>query len=296
MIKPVKTNASGWHQPLKLFLNHMDAWGVALIIAALALFIHESLNPRHFTVLLAVAVAYWFGFAYNDYQDAPYDALVPEKGRDNFFVGARIPSRWLSFASAFLVTGFVTGAFLLSGLRGVAVMAFSLLVIWAYSGRPLRLKSRAGPDLLTHALFVETYPYVVTVILLRGSWTRLDMALVAILLLSSLSAQLEQQLADFELDARTEPNFTTWFGPGRTMILLRGLTAVLVLLGVGLAMAGTIPGYLIPFGLIAAPMLAYRFIRPPGQRKASTLTFGTMAAGFLYATVMVSYVVLGGLS
>ncbi len=273
----------------------MDAWGVAMIITALALFIHESLSPRHLTVLLAIAGAYWFGFAYNDYQDAPYDALAPEKGRKNFFVGVSIPTHWLRFALVSFATAFVTGAFLLFGQPGAAVMAFSLLVIWAYSGRPLRLKSRAGLDLLAHALFVETYPYMVTVLLLGVSWTSLDTALVAILLLSSLSAQLEQQLADCELDARTEPNFTTWFGPRRTMILLRGLTTVLVLLGVGLAINGTIPRYLVPFGLIATPMLAYRFIRKPGQRKTARLTFGTMAAGLLYATVMLSYVVLGNL-
>ena len=45
-------------------------------------------------------------------------------------------------------------------------MALSLLVMWTYSGRPFRLKSRPGLDLLTHALFVESYPYMVTLLLL----------------------------------------------------------------------------------------------------------------------------------
>jgi hypothetical protein len=296
MVERTRSKAPGWRQPLKLFINHMDAWGVAMIISALALVSHASLSLRHLTVLLAIAGAYWFGFAYNDYQDAPFDAMDPAKGRNNFFVGARFPTRWLRLALVVISITFISAGFLLFQMRGAAVMAFSLLVIWAYSGRPLRLKSRAGLDLLSHALFVETYPYVVTVMLLAGSWTRLDVALVAILMLSSLSAQLEQQLADCELDAKTEPNFTTWLGPWKTLQLLRGLTAVLALLGAGLVMDGTIPRYLVPFGLIAAPMLAHRFVRPPGQRKASTLKFGTMAAGFLYATVMVSYVVLGGLS
>jgi len=279
-------------QWLKLFLNHMDAWGVALIIAALALVVHGSLSVRYATILLAVAGAYWLGFAYNDYQDAPLDALEQEKGRKNFFVGAQIPDKWVRLALVAVSGLFVLGAWLLFGFRGIGVMVISLLVIWAYSGRPLRLKSRPGLDLLTHALFVESYPYMVTLWLLGAAWTRLDYALVTILLLASLSAQLEQQLADYELDARTEPNFTTWLGARRTLGLLRAVTIALALIAVVLVIEGTVPPYMIPFGLIAAPMLARRFMQGLGQHKTAALTVGTLAAGLLYAAVALSVLVL----
>jgi 4-hydroxybenzoate polyprenyltransferase len=279
-------------QWLKLFLNHMDAWGVALIIAALALVVHGSLSVRYATILLAVAGAYWLGFAYNDYQDAPLDALEQEKGRKTFFVGAQIPDKWVRLALVAVSGLFVLGAWLLFGFRGIGVMVISLLVIWAYSGRPLRLKSRPGLDLLTHALFVESYPYMVTLWLLGAAWTRLDYALVTILLLASLSAQLEQQLADYELDAKTEPNFTTWLGTRRTLGLLRAVTISLALLALALVIKGTIPPYMIPFGLIAAPMLARRFVHGPGQHKTAALTVGTLAAGLLYAAVVLSVLVL----
>jgi hypothetical protein len=237
---------------------------------------------------LAVGAAYWYGFAYNDYQDAPLDGLDREKGQSNFFVGIQISPKWIS-AAFFIVAGvFITGAYHFFQWTGIGVMAVSLLVVWAYSGRPLRLKSRAGLDLLTHAIFVETYPYVITVLLLETAWIRLDMAMIAILLLGSLSAQLEQQLSDYELDARTEPNFTTWLGPRRTLTLLRITTVSLALVGVGFAIVGTIPGYLIPFGLIAAPMLARRLLRQPGKTKGMALTAGTLAAGLLYAAFILS--------
>lgn len=270
----------------------MDAWGVALIIAALALVVHGSLSVRYATILLAVAGAYWLGFAYNDYQDAPLDALEQEKGRKNFFVGAQIPDKWVRLALVAVSGLFVLGAWLLFGFRGIGVMVISLLVIWAYSGRPLRLKSRPGLDLLTHALFVESYPYMVTLWLLGAAWTRLDYALVTILLLASLSAQLEQQLADYELDAKTEPNFTTWLGARRTLGLLRALTISLALIALVLVIEGTIPPYMIPFGLIAAPMLVRRFVHGPGQHKTATLTLGTLAAGLLYVAVVLSVLVL----
>jgi hypothetical protein len=39
-------------------------------------------------------------------------------------------------------------------------------------------------------------------------------------------------------------------------------------------------------------MLARRFIRGPGQHKAGALTVGTLAAGLLYAAVVLSVSVL----
>jgi 4-hydroxybenzoate polyprenyltransferase len=271
-----------------LFTNHMDAWGVALIIAALALGVHDALSLRTIPFLLAVAGSYWLGFAFNDYTDAPFDALDEEKGRSNFFVANPVPGRWISIGFAAMGFVFVVGAFVLYGLRGILIVAMSLAVIWAYSARPLRLKSRPGLDLLTHTFFVETYPYIITIVLLGVAWTRLDAILIAIFLVGSLSAQLEQQLFDFELDAKTEPNFTTWLGPKRTMRLLRATTVILAAISIVFALDGTIPLYLLPFGLIAAPLLAHRFLRAPGRRRPRFLTFGTLAAGLAYTGLILA--------
>jgi chlorophyll synthase len=271
-----------------LFTNHMDAWGVALIIAALALAVHDALSLQTVPILLAVAGSYWLGFAFNDYKDAPFDALDEEKARGNFFVANPVPGRWISLGFAAVGAAFAVGAITLYGLKGILILALSLAVIWAYSARPLRLKSRPGFDLITHTFFVETYPYIVTIVLLGVAWTRLDAILIAIFLVGSLSAQLEQQLFDFELDAKTEPNFTTWLGPQRTMRLLRLTTVILAAISIVFAVEGTIPLYLVPFGLITAPLLAHRFLRGPGRRRPRFLTFGTLAAGLVYAGVILA--------
>ena len=284
--KPV----AAWRHLPKLFTNHMDAWGVALIIAILALIVHDALNLHNASILLAIASAYWLGFAYNDYRDAPHDALDEDKGRNNFFVVCHIPRKWVILSLSTLGFVLALGAFALFDLRGLLVSAVSLPIIWAYSGRPIRLKSRPGLDLLTHTLFVETYPYAVTLLLLGAAWTRLDVALVVIFFFGSLSAQLEQQVADYEIDARTEPNFTTRLGPGRTMHLLRITTILLAVAGFWFFFEGTIPLYMVPFGLITAPMLAHRFLRRPGQQRLKALTRGSMVAGLLYAgVVLVGY-------
>jgi 4-hydroxybenzoate polyprenyltransferase len=287
-IQQVKGPAATWRHVSKLFTNHMDAWGVALIIAVLALIVHDALNWRNATILLAIACAYWLGFAYNDYRDAPHDALDEAKGRNNFFVACQIPRKWVILSLFALSFGLILGAFILFELRGLLVAALSLPVIWAYSGRPIRLKSRPGLDLLTHTFFVETYPYAVTLLLLGAAWNRLDVALVVIFFFGSLSAQLEQQVADYEIDARTEPNFTTRLGPKRTMLLLRLTTILLAAAGFWFFFEGTIPIYMVPFGLITAPMLAHRFLRQPGQQRLKLITRGSMVAGLLYAGVVVA--------
>ena len=70
----------------KLVTNHMDAWGVAMVISLLALVIHDGVSWNNLPILIAISGSYWFGFAYNDYQDATYDALDEQKKHDNFFV------------------------------------------------------------------------------------------------------------------------------------------------------------------------------------------------------------------
>lgn len=280
----------------KLFTNHMDAWGLALIIAALVLVVHQStglqvVSLKSLSLLVAIAVLYWLGFAYNDYHDAPFDALEPDKARGNFFVANPVPERWVKLGLA-LSSLFLLLAFAQFGWPGLAALALSLVVMWAYSGRPLRLKSRPGLDLATHALFVESYPYLVTLVLIGVAWTRLDLVLIAIFFVASLASQLEQQAADIEVDARTEPNFATRIGPERTMVLLRFFTAVLIAICVFFVIEGTIPGYLIPFGLITFPMLAHRFFRKAGQPRSRVINRYTLVAGLLYAGLVLALAAL----
>jgi 4-hydroxybenzoate polyprenyltransferase len=260
-----------------------------MVISLLALTLHDSVSWHNIPILVAIGGSYWLGFAYNDYQDAAYDALDEHKKQGNFFAGNQVPKKWLLFAAIILCCAFLVGAWAFFGLKGIVVVLISFPVIWAYSGYPLRLKSRAGIDLLIHAFFVESYPYLVTLLLLGASWSRLDVVLIVIFLIGSLSAQLEQQLVDYDLDAKTEPNFTTWFGPNQTMTMLRLLTLVLALIGTLFAFQGIIPRFMIPFGLIAAPMLAHRFLRKPGQRKPKIVKIGTMMSGLVYGWVVMMF-------
>ena len=276
---------------LKLFSNHMDAWQVALVIATLPLLIHGAIRRETAVLVLALGVGYWFAFALNDYFDAPFDQLDEPKAQRNFFVQQPLPG-WLVavFSLGFLIL--IAAAFAPFGVRGWLLWLISCFVAWAYSAPPLRLKMRPGLDLLTHALFVQTFPYVVCMVLIRASWGLLDWVLLAILFLASLTAQLEQQARDFDVDVQAGGTFTTWLGQGRVVRGLRWITAVCLLIALVFVLTGTIPWFLLPFGLIGLPALLHRFWRTPETPRSERLVLLSTTAGFLYTGVIFCYFLL----
>lgn len=276
---------------LKLFSNHMDAWQVAAVIATLPLLIHRAIRWETAVLVLALGVGYWFAFALNDYFDAPFDQLDQRKAARNFFVQQAVPG-WLVALFSLLLLIVVAAAFAPFGALGWLVWLICCLVAWAYSAPPLRLKMRPGLDLLTHALFVQTFPYAVSLILSGARWGLLDWVLLAILFLASLTAQLEQQARDFAVDVQAGGTFTTWLGRGRVVRGLRWMTAVCLLLALVFVLTGTIPWFLLPFGLIGLPALLHRFWRAPEAPRSERLVLLSTTAGFLYTGIIFCYFLL----
>src|SRR5436190_2257379 len=73
------------HLP-KLIINHVDAWGITLIIGIVALVVHPPFKLELIGIPIVLAFCYWLGFAVNDYFDAPFDGQDAKKGKGNFFV------------------------------------------------------------------------------------------------------------------------------------------------------------------------------------------------------------------
>ena len=273
----------------KLSLNHMDAWGTALIVSGLALVNHDAFSPSTLLLLLALTTGYWLAFVLNDYFDAPFDAADQGKARRNFFVQHALGKRPALLVALF-VTTLIGAAFLQFGTRGLLVLALSLFVMWGYSAPPLRFKSRPGVDLLIHAIFVETYPYLVVLILIGADWKPLDYVLLAVLFFSSTAAQLEQQLRDFEVDRETGRTFATTIGRRPTRWLLRLVTAFLALLFAVNVFNGTIPGYIAVFGLIALPIVLARLLRRRGSSRPEKLVVALATTALLYMGALLLYV------
>jgi hypothetical protein len=158
--------------------------------------------------------------------------------------------------------------------------------MWSYSAPPLRFKSRPGLDLILHTLFVQTFPYYATLYVLDLPWLPVDYVLLATFFLASLTAQLEQQVRDYELDRQTDTNFTIQVGLPITTLLLRFVTLLLMLNFLVNVLLGNIPTYLVPFAFIAMPILTHRFIRKRQQPRSEMLVRLTLLATLLYATIV----------
>jgi lycopene elongase/hydratase (dihydrobisanhydrobacterioruberin-forming) len=275
----------------KLISNHMDAWQVALVIAALPLLIHDEIRWETAVLTLAIGVGYWFAFALNDYFDAPFDKIDRQKAQHNFFVQRPTQSRVVAGFSV-VVLAALAAVYSQFGWTGWLLWGISCFVAWAYSAPPLRLKMRPGFDLLTHAMFVQTFPYYVSLVLIKVSWSLLDWVLLAILFLASLTAQLEQQMRDFEVDLQTGSTFATWIGRDRILQGLRWATAVCLLIALVAVLSGTIPWFLLPFGLIGLPALLHRFLRQSDAPRSERLVLFSTTAGFMYAGVIFCYFLL----
>ncbi|MCA0456406.1 MAG: UbiA family prenyltransferase [Chloroflexi bacterium] len=269
-------------QVSNLIFNHADAWGITLIIGIVALIGHESFKVELLGVPVVMAFCYWLGFAVNDYFDAPFDAQEAKKGARNFFVGVKLSrlNAGILFAGISVALGVFFAQF---GVKGLLVVACGLLAIWAYSAPPLRLKSRPIADLLMHMFFVQTFPYLATMLLVGLEWSRLDTALVSIFVLTSLSAQLEQQIRDYAVDVLTDHNFTVTFGRQVSSRLMLAASGTLIVLFAYYILAGILPLFILPFGLIFLPMLLHRFFRDTLAARSELLGRVMLIAALIYA-------------
>jgi len=267
-------------------LHRIDAWGVALVVCAVGLLVHDAVRASTVALCVAIAFLYWLGYEVNDYFDASNDSQDSVKAGQNFFVRHPVSPGWA--AAGFLsLSSLLLLAFAQFGLAGVVLFATSVLIMWAYSVPPVRLKSRPGLDLLTHALFVQTFAYFMCLILIDAVWSTLDYLILAVNFLASLSGQLAQHLRDFDVDSRTDVTFATTFGRRTTAACLRTVTSLLVVTVVAGFASGVVPLQFAPIALTFAPATLDRLRGNPRARSAWLVNVTTTAA-LLYAGVLLA--------
>lgn len=105
-------------------------------------------------VLLANLLAMSFAFMLNDIEDAPDDALDPDKKSHNVISSGLLRRRegliitWMVFIGAFLLYAASGPLALLSG-------AATLALCYLYSAHPFRFKARPLTDVISHALMLS---------------------------------------------------------------------------------------------------------------------------------------------
>lgn len=276
-------------RPALLLFNHMDAWVTAGVVTAVALLVQGKVMWPYVGLVVVMGVGYGVAFAINDFYDAPADALDERKRAGNFFVWYPVSGGWL-VAGVVLVCAPLLFVFVQFGWRSWLVMGVCLVVMWGYSAPPLRFKERPGVDLLVHALFVETFPYAVVVFLAGGVWGVLDVFLLVLAFLASLTAQIEQQVRDYEVDrAAGGRSFALYVGRDTAVCWLRVGTVLLVGVGLVGAFSGVVPVVLVPLGLIALPALLHRLVRGAAVPRSEGLVFGLVVLGLLYVLGLFGY-------
>ena len=263
---------------------------MAFIIASLALLLHEAVSLYGVLLAGSVTLCYWLGFALNDYFDRDFDARDPEKRQRNFFISNQISKQQL-FTVILLILLPVFLIFNAAGNTGRLFFVVGVGAMVAYSAPPLRLKTVPVADLAMHVLFVETFPYVSMLALLKLPFTALDATLLLCLGMASLTTQLEQQVRDYETDKLHEQNFTVRFGRNFSKGLMRILSISIIALLSVQAFRGVIPALLFPFAFIGLPLFWFRLRGDAQQARASQPVLLMTVGAVLYTAFL--YVAIG---
>jgi 4-hydroxybenzoate polyprenyltransferase len=273
-----------------LFSNHMDAWGLTFVIVSLFFVIHDTFTLKNILLMLSITAMYWLGFAANDYYDVPYDAQDTTKSQRNAFTQQPSIAPLFQVVTVIVLIGAFIG-FAQFGWHGTLLFTFSVSILWAYSAPPVRLKNRPIADLVTHTLFVETYPYILCLLLIETQPLVLDGVMLTFFSLSSFGAQLEQQIRDVDSDAWLERTFTTVYGTHISSTLLKIVSVGLFAVGIIGLFVRIIPLWMLPFLVIGTPAVAHRFFRPNDDPRPEMLVRLTLFGALLYTVILWTVVI-----
>lgn len=275
-----------WHHLLQ---NHADAWIVTFIIGCGVILLHDTFSLSAVLLVFSLTGGYWLAFALNDYFDQEVDGQDPRKRGRNFFTLTSVTSQ--KATRGFVIASLIIAPGMLQfGWRGFFASLICVFIMWAYSAPPLRFKSRPGIDLPIHALFVETFPYVLVMYLLNLAWEQQDYVILGLGLMASLTAQLEQQLRDVEIDGvNGEVTFTLWLGVDRALILLKVISVVMVVYGLTFTFLTIIPLWIAPIGLAAVPAVLSRLKRQPGESRPEHLIRPVVYFGIIYILMLIGW-------
>lgn len=157
-----------------------------------------SLDLRLIAVTMANILAVAYAFMINDIEDAPDDALDPDRAARNPVTSGEITIR-TGYAACRVVAAVTLILYALGGWHVLAIGIATLLLSHMYSWRPVRLKAWPVTDILSHSLMLSG------LLLLAGYFIyHNDPGLVwfvaAGATLVSVYGQLYNQLRDYDMD------------------------------------------------------------------------------------------------
>lgn len=168
-----------------------------------------------YLALIVVFAAQIFLFASNDYFDKHIDALDEKKRLRNPICNGRVTTKevWALLIATAVISLVVS---LFFSFFAFLFTAFALFVFYFYTAEPLRLKNKVGVDVLSHGIFINTFPYFFCLVAL-WDFSIGAVFLLAILMMRSAIAQLLQEIRDFEIDKKVERNTVVALGQRKTI-------------------------------------------------------------------------------
>lgn len=222
------------------------SYTIPLVIVGALLAVSQSdasLDWRLLTVTVANILAMVFAFMINDVVDAPDDALNLVKTKSNV-----ISQGLLTYQEGYFLAG---GFFLLSailfyfgGWLSFFVGLGTLLLSYAYSTPPLRLKARPIVDVLSHILMLSGLlilsAYLVYDASPNGAWW-----VIIGVTMASAYGQFYNQFDDFETDKQAElKNTAMLIGKRNTFFAMTGSAILTVVSFVIAIISGVFPAWL----------------------------------------------------
>ncbi len=207
---------------------------------------HGSLRWPLVVVLAANWLAVGFAFMVNDVEDAPDDALSPDKAQRNPVASGDLSQRFarlLSFVVAFMAAILYASL----GLGPFVTGMVCLVLAYFYSSRRIRLKATPFADLASHALILAGLQFLSAYLTFDGGTVPQWASPLALVLAISLYGQLFNELRDFDGDLKAGVTHTASLLGRRTA---HSLMMAWLLIGVASAAVSILIVRLVPVWVI----------------------------------------------
>jgi 4-hydroxybenzoate polyprenyltransferase len=160
-----------------------------------------------------------FTFAINNYYDIDTDKENPRRAHLNAIASGKISKQTgLLLNFIFIVIPLVLSLFFT--VEVFVFCAFLILWMWAYSAPPLRLKGRAGFDILWH--FIAFLALILWGSYLAGNISMINILVAISFGLFGVFAQIDNHIHDYPFDkASGSKTFAVWIGINKANIALK---------------------------------------------------------------------------
>jgi 4-hydroxybenzoate polyprenyltransferase len=160
-----------------------------------------------------------FTFAINNYYDIDTDKENPRRAHLNAMASGKISKQTgMLFNLIFIIIPLVLSLFVT--LEVFVFCAFLIFWMWAYSAPPLRLKGRAGLDILWH--FIAFFALILWGSYLAGSVSMINILVAVSLGIFGCFAQIDNHIHDYPFDkASGSKTFAVWIGIHKASVALK---------------------------------------------------------------------------